>query len=124
MSDTNLNIALTYYQAMNHKDATTIEKCIHADITVRSPLAVVKGKEAVLKAAKGFYTFCENLEICAQFSADNQVMLAINANFPAPVGLIRTASLLTFKDDLIYEIELFYDPRAIESNQEKIFSKH
>jgi hypothetical protein len=38
-------------------------------------------------------------------------MLAYEADFGEPVGICRTAVLMTFKDDLIVLIELFYDAR-------------
>lgn len=50
-------------------------------------------------------------------------MLAFDINFPAPIGVVRSAVLMSFKDNLIHRNEMFYDPRALESNKGKIFTQ-
>ena len=41
-------------------------------------------------------------------------MVENNVACPAPIGMIQTAALMTFKDGLIARIELFYDARPFE----------
>ncbi|MCX7122943.1 MAG: nuclear transport factor 2 family protein [Gammaproteobacteria bacterium] len=124
MSDKNLNAALAYYQAMNDKNLDGVAKYLHPEVTLLSPLAEVLGKEAALQAAKGFCAFMKKITIRAQFSAQDQVMLAFDIDFPAPIGVVRSAVLMSFKDDLIYCNEMFYDPRALESNKGQIFRQN
>jgi putative addiction module killer protein len=123
VSDHNLTVALAYYQAMNDKNLTEVAKYLHLEVTLLSPLAKVLGKEAALQAATGFCSFIKKITIRAQFSSQDQVMLAFDIDFPAPIGVVRSAVLMSFKDNLIHRNEVFYDPRALESNQGKIFAK-
>ncbi|MDO8953296.1 MAG: nuclear transport factor 2 family protein [Gammaproteobacteria bacterium] len=123
MSDKNLHTALAYYRAMNDKDLSEVAKYLHPEVTLLSPLAEVLGKDAALAAAKGFCSLIKKLTIRAQFSAQDQVMLAFDVDFPAPIGTLRSAVLMTFKDGLIKNNEMFYDPRAIENSKGEIFSQ-
>jgi len=41
-------------------------------------------------------------------------MLVYDLDFPAPVGKLPTAGLITFQDGLIAKIELFCDGRPFE----------
>lgn len=59
--------------------------------------------------------------IRAQFSADNQVMLAADIYFPEPIGVLRAAMLLQFEDGLIYRNEMFYDGNQIKIKKDEIF---
>ncbi|MCP5508563.1 MAG: nuclear transport factor 2 family protein [Chlamydiales bacterium] len=122
MSKKNLLVAESYYAAMNKKDIESMEKMLHPDILFIGPLAKLQGKEAVLQAIKGFTTAFVGLKIRGKFQGDNQVMLAIDTEFPEPIGNLRTASLLTIVDGLIIGIELFYDSRVVESKKEEVFS--
>ncbi len=45
----------------------------------------------------------------------------MDAYFPEPVGKFPTAVLITFEDELMKVMELFYDPRPILPKQDKIF---
>jgi hypothetical protein len=123
MSDKNLHTALAYYQAMNDKNLDEVAKYLHPEVTLLSPLAEVLGKEAALQAAKGFCSFMKKITIRAQLSSQDQVMLAFDIDFPAPIGAVRSAVLMSFKNGLISRNEMFYDPRALESNQGRIFAK-
>ncbi len=123
MSEKHLFVAESYYTAMNKKDIESMEKMLHPDILFIGPLAELQGKEAVLKAIKGFTTAFKGLKIRGKFHDDNQVMLAIDTEFPEPIGNLRTASLLTIDDGLIARIELFYDSRVVESKKDEVFSK-
>lgn len=123
MSDKNLNTALAYYQAMNNKDLIELAKYLHPEVTLLSPLAEVVGKEAALQAAEGFCSLMKKITIRAQFSGQDQVMLAFDIDFPEPIGLMRAAVLMSFKEGLIVRNEMFYDPRSVESNRGKIFAQ-
>ncbi len=119
----NLDSAVAYYQAMNNKDLSSIENYLHPDVQLISPLAEVKGKNAVLNAVKHFLSIFKKLTIRAQFCNEDQAMLVYDLDCPEPIGLYRGAVLLTFQEGLIIHYELFYDARPIEKMKNEIFSK-
>ena len=123
MSKENLKVGEAYYAAMSEKDIGSMEKLLHPNVRFIGPMAEIQGKEAVIGAAKGFTEAFKTLAVRARFHTGDQVMLAIDTEFPAPIGNHRTASLLTIKDGLIATIELFYDTQFIESKKDEIFSQ-
>jgi len=96
---------------MNHKDAAGVAEHLHSDIQLIGPLATLAGKDAVLEAAKRFMSLIKEIRIHAKLASEQRVMLSYEADFGEPIGICRTAVLMTFKDDLIELIELFYDAR-------------
>lgn len=114
MLEKNIAIAVAYYQAMNKKDLSAMEKYLHPEVRLIGPLADITGKDAVLDSVKHLIAFFNKLTIRAQFGAEDRVMLAYDINFPAPIGISRAAVLLTFQDDLIIRYELFFDARPFE----------
>ncbi len=116
MSEKNIAIAVAYYQAMNKKDLSAMEKYLHPEVRFIGPLADIKGKVAVLDSVKYLIAFFNKLTIRAQFGAEDRVMLAYDIDFPAPIGISRAAVLLTFQDGLIIRYELFFDARPFEKN--------
>lgn len=121
MSEKNLASAFTYYQAMNNKDLSVLEKYLHPEVHLIGPLADLRGKEAVLNSVKNFLTIFDKLIIRAQFGSGDRAMLAYDLECPAPIGLFRGAALLTFQEGLIVHYELFYDARPFEMKKDEIF---
>lgn len=117
----NVAIAMAYYRAMNDKNLASISQYLHSDVHFVGPMAEFTGKEAVLESAKGFVGIFKTLTIRASFGSENQAMLVLDLDCPAPIGIFRTASLLTIKDGLIVRIELFYDARPLEKKRDDIF---
>ena len=124
VAERNVASVEAYYKAMNDKDVASVARHLHPDIQFIGPLANLTGKEAVLEAAKRFIFFINEIRIHAKFGSEDQVMLTYDADIGAPIGICRTAVLMTFKDDLIARIELFYDARPFEKNftKDAIFS--
>jgi ketosteroid isomerase-like protein len=116
MSEKNIATAVAYYQAMNNKDLSALEKHLHPEVRLIGPLAEITGKDAVLNSVKHLIDFFNKLTIRAQFGAGDRVMLAYDIDFPAPIGISRAAVLLTFQDGLIIRYELFFDARPFEKN--------
>jgi ketosteroid isomerase-like protein len=114
MNQNNVAIAEAYYNAMSNKNMAEVERYLHPDVHFLAPLAKLTGKEAVLEAAQGFSHFFNSLTIRAKFGEADQAMVVYEVDCPVPVGLIRTAALMTFKEGLIARIELFYDARPFE----------
>ena len=54
--------------------------------------------------------------------SDDKVMLVIDLDCPAPIGLFRAAALMAFEDNLIIRNELFYDARPLMNKKDEIFS--
>ena len=53
-----------------------------------------------------------NLKVNAKFGSEDQAMLTYDMEFPEPIGVTRTAVLMTFQDGLIARSELFFDARS------------
>jgi len=113
MSD-NINIAELYSEAMNNKDLNKIALYLHPKVKFLGPLAQLEGKEAVLESAKGFLEIVDSVKMRVKFASGNQVMLAYDLNCVSPIGTIRVAALMTFEDNLISAIEVFFDARVFD----------
>lgn len=107
----NVSIAEAYYTAWGEKDIASMERFLHPDAQLITPLeeTAVLGKEAILEKLKKGATFFKALTIRSKFGSGDQTMLVIDLDFPAPAGNLRSASLMTFQEGLITRIELFFD---------------
>ncbi|MBS0271792.1 MAG: nuclear transport factor 2 family protein [Proteobacteria bacterium] len=117
MSQTRAAIAQAFYTAMSEKNVKAMEKYLHPDIQFIAPLAKVKGKENYFQALKNFTSFFETLTIRATFGEGDKAMVVYDVDCPAPVGKCPTAALMTFHNELITKIELFYDGRPFEKKE-------
>jgi ketosteroid isomerase-like protein len=119
MTDTK-TIAVAYYTALGEKNIEEVRKYLHPDIQFTDPQEKVVGKEAVLKAAKGFTAIFKTLIIRAKFSSEDQAMVVYDVDIPALTKNLRAASLLSFKEGLISKIDLIYDTRFFAGKKEEI----
>ena len=122
-NESNLMVAETYYHQMLQKNFDAMEACLDSDVHFIGPLAEISGKTRVVEAAKNLSHILGNIEIRAKFSFGNQIMFAYDFIFPEPIGKLRAAVLMEFKNKLIAKIEVFYDGRLFsEEKKGEIFS--
>ena len=122
MTENNISIAEAFYAAMGGKNIARMEQYVHPNIQFRGPLAEVTGKEEYLEVVKNFMDFFKTLTVRAKFGSEDQAMLVYDVEFPAPIGNCPSAALMTFKENLIIKVELFYDARPFEKLKDEIFS--
>lgn len=68
----------------------------------------------MLEATKNFMAFFKTLTLRAKFGFADQAMVVYDVDFPDPIGIIPTASLMTFQEELVTKIELFFDARPFD----------
>lgn len=98
-----------YYKLIGEKNVEGIKKYLDHDVEFYSPLATLKGKEAVIGATANFMNAIESLKIRASFASGDQAMIVYDVDFPGMASNFPGASLLTFRNNLIVRIELFHD---------------
>lgn len=106
-------IGAAYYTALGEKNIEMVKKYLHPDIQFIDPQEKVIGREAVLKAAKGFTGIFKTLTIRAKFGSEDQAMIVYDVEIPGLSKKLQAASLLSFQEGLISKIELFYDSRGL-----------
>jgi hypothetical protein len=111
MIEQNVACAKAYYHAINDKKILEIEKYLDSNIQLIGPMSSLTGKEVMLDALREYMKSLTSLTICAAFGSSDQVVIIYDVECPAPVGIVRAASFMMFKDNLISRIELLYDPR-------------
>jgi hypothetical protein len=111
---TNLAVAEAYYEAVNNKDIASVAEYFHPEIQFTSPMAQLSGRDAALEAVRRLLTILKGVHVRAKFSSGDQVMMAYDFEFPDPIGVSRTAALMTFADGLISRLELFFDARPFQ----------
>jgi len=116
MSRSNAASAEAYYKAMADKDTSGMERRLHPDVLLVTPMEQLRGKAAVLEAAKRLMNLIKSIEVRAKFESEDQAMLTYNMDFGEPIGVCRAAALMTFKDGLIVRNEIFFDTRPFEKN--------
>lgn len=103
-----------YYRAMGERDFEKVERLLSSDVQFIGPLAKLKGKEAVIEATKRFTSLFKALNVRAKFGSNNQAMVVYDLDCPEPIGLFSSSALMTFENELITKIELFYDARPFD----------
>lgn len=111
------SIAVGYYTALGNKDMDAVKKCLHPDVQFSDPQEKIVGREVVLKAAKGFSSIFKALTIRAKFGSDTQAMIVYDVEIPGLDKDLRAASLLSFQDGLISNIELIYDMSCLNEKK-------
>jgi hypothetical protein len=111
-----------YYKLVGQKNVEGIKKYLHPEVELYSPLASMKGKDAVVEATGNFMKMIKSLSIRTKFGSDNQAMIVYDTDVPGIAKGFPGASLLSFRDGLIVKIELFYDSRRFVEKKEEIFS--
>ena len=109
MKDKPVAIAEAYYTALGQKDSTTMQQYLHPDVQCSSPVAQMKGRDAVLEAVKKLFTLFKTLTIRAKFGNEDQAMVVVDLDFLPPAGILPSAVLLNIKEGLIEKIEIFFD---------------
>ena len=116
MKSNNVELAKSYYLAMIENDFDHMEYCLSEHVEFVSPFATLAGKEKVFEAAKNFASSVPSLNIRQQFENTEAVMLVIDINFAAPIGKLRSTSMIKIKDDKIVSIELFFDGLQMQNS--------
>ncbi len=109
--------AVAYYEALGKKDMEAVKKTLHPDVQYSDPDEKIVGRELLLKAAKGFTAIFKSLTIRAKFGSETQAMTLHDVEIPGLDKNLRTASLFSFQDGLISNIELIYDPRCLREKK-------
>jgi hypothetical protein len=112
MEDTKA-IGVAYYTALGEKNIEEVKKYLHPDIQFNDPQEKVIGREAVLKAAKGFTGIFKTLTIRSKFGSEDQAVIVYDVEIPGLSKNLHAASLLSFQEGLISKIELFYDSKNL-----------
>ncbi len=107
----NIGLADDYYKGFIDRDLTRISSHLHPDVHFIAPMGELKGRDAVVEAAKRLVNIMKGLIIRARFSSGDQVVLVYDIQYGDPIGICRTAVMMNFKDGLIIRTELFYDAR-------------
>ena len=116
VEQTTKNLADAYYQAVANKDLPTIANLLHTNVYLVGPLGHAEGKESVLRAVTGFATLLRSLRVNVIFGSEDQAMVNYDVDFGDPFGNVRSAALISCKDNLIARIELFFDARPFKEN--------
>ncbi|MDP3788554.1 MAG: nuclear transport factor 2 family protein [Candidatus Chromulinivorax sp.] len=114
----NKRIARAYYTAMAEKNIVALQKYVDEDVVFVAPLATVYGKELFLERVQEFFTYSATLTIRSVFGSYDQGMVVFSLEYPRPIGIVEVAALLHIEEGLITKIELFYDGRLFEKQED------
>ena len=106
-----IQTAEAYYQAMNEKNLAKVKSYLHPDSKLISPMAGEMQSGSMLDAISRFISCVNRVTIRSKCGSGNQVMLAVDVDFPPPIGQLRSAVLMTFRGNLIASVELFHDTK-------------
>ncbi|MBX9786410.1 MAG: nuclear transport factor 2 family protein [Alphaproteobacteria bacterium] len=109
MNQNNVAIANTFYTKFGEKNIETMEKYLHPDVQLITPLSTLQGKEAYLEAVKSFMAFFKALSIRAIFGEGDQTVVVYDLDCPGGIGKTSAVALMTFQKGLIIRNELFHD---------------
>ncbi len=110
----NLETGESYLAAWKNKDIDAIASFLDPDVHFKGPMTEVDGAGAVLAGAQRMLPMLRDLQIRSKFASGNQAIFTYDFICQEPIGVCRTAELMTFENDRIKSIELFFDARPFE----------
>jgi hypothetical protein len=109
-----LDVGENYLKAWDAKDLKGIAGYLHPEVSFKGPMMTAKGKEKVVLIFEKTLPMLKSLKIKTKFVGDQQTIFSYDFNCIDPIGLCRCAELMTYEDDKIIGIELFFDARPFE----------
>lgn len=122
MKTSNVMRAEKYYTLVGEKNIEGIKQYLHPDAELHSPLATLKGKENVVQATRNYMNMIESLRIRAKFGEGDQAVIIYDVDIPGIAKNFPAAVLLSFRNELIIKIELFYASHYFVEKKKEIFS--
>jgi hypothetical protein len=111
MNASTADLVEAYVTIWEHKDLEGIGRRLHPDVRLVGPSLDLEGRQAVIDSIAAVLPLVRQYKVRSTFASDGSAMLAYDFVCDGPIGLCRTAELLTFEDGLVRSIELFYDAR-------------
>ena len=108
------HLAEEYISAWRGKDSEAMAKLLDPEAHLKSPLAEVTGREEFLEMVRKIMPMLNDVRIRAEFASESQAMIVYDFALVQPFGVIPTVNLMTFEDDRIRDVELFFDARPFE----------
>ncbi len=121
MRENSLLQAKKYYTLIGEKKIEDVKKFLHPDVKFYGPLATLEGKEAVERSIYNFMKSFSSLTIKAAFGDENEAVVLYDVDIPGISSHFPGASYLTFEDDLIVRIQLYYDGSPFGEMKKNIF---
>lgn len=114
MSTPASQIVNQYIAAWKKKDADAIAACVTPDVHFKGPNAETTGRESFVAASRRMFPLLQEYQLRSLFVEGDRAMFAYDFVCAEPVGVCRTAELVTIKDGLIASSEIFFDARPFE----------
>lgn len=109
MKSETMQLAVEYYTLVGEKKSEEYKQYLHPDVEFSSPMATLKGKEAVYNQTLGFTKVLNALKIRESFGHEDKAVVVYDTDISGVDQSVPSVSLLTFKDGKIVTIELFFD---------------
>ena len=109
MNLNNVAIAQAFYTAFGEKNVESMERYLHPDVQLITPLSTLQGKEAYLEAVKSFMAFFNALTIRSTFGEGDQAVVVYDLDCGGGIGKTSGVALMTFQEGLVIRNELFHD---------------
>lgn len=114
MSPSIEQLSHAYLDAWSRRDLQGIAALIHPDISFRSPNGQIRGSEAYLAAAGRMLPLLERIDVNLRLHGPDSAMFIYDFVCQAPIGVARTAEAVRFKDGLVCDSEVLFDPRSFQ----------
>jgi len=103
-----------YLNAWKEKNTDAIAELIHPEVHFKGPMTEFEGKDQFLAACQRMFPMLREFRVRSIAALENQVIAIYDFVCIEPIGVCRTAELITFDEDLIRDVELFFDARPFE----------
>jgi len=104
----------TYLDAWKTKNADAIAACVHPDVHFTGPMTELRGRDAFVEGARKMFPLLQEYRVRAVLTNGNQAVCVYDFVCREPVGVSRTAELITLKDGRVASSEIFFDARPFE----------
>jgi len=109
-----LEVTHEYLAAWQRKDADAIAAHVHTHVHFKGPMTELQGREPFIAACKRMFPMLKEYRVRSVAATEDRAIFVYDFVCVEPIGLCRTAELITVKDGLIRDVELFFDARPFE----------
>ena len=109
-----LEIGEAYLNALGARDINKITSLVDPAIWFKMPMTEGFNRNDFIMAIRRMQANLRELYILRRFSTGNEALFLYEVTFNEPVGVVKTASLMTVEGDKIKEMEVIFDARPFE----------